>query len=130
LGIDIVVDFRGHRKKERELVTSLGMKYVPMHWNCPFPRDRTFARFLTLIHDNPGKKIFVHCRLGDDQAGTMIAAYRMAVQGWSAERAKEEMVMNGFSFVHRHFICIGLASYESHFPARFATKPEFEELRE
>jgi tyrosine-protein phosphatase SIW14 len=129
MGVQIVVDLRGDRDGERQEVTQLGMEYVSMHWQCSFPKDRTFADFLTLIRKSPGKKIFVHCRVGDDRTGMMIAAYRMAEEGWSAERAKKEMVDYGFGFAHRRLICPRLADYEENFPNRFATKPEFEELR-
>jgi hypothetical protein len=129
MGIQIVVDLRGNRKGERQEVTRLGMQYVPFHWQCSFPKDKIFAEFLTLIQKNPGKKIFVHCRVGDDRTGMMIAAYRMAYEGWSAKRAMEEMKKYGFSLTHRRLICPRLSEYEEHFPERFATKPEFEELR-
>lgn len=129
IGIQIVVDVRGDRRSERKEVTSLGMQYVPMHWECSFPKDRIFAQFLTLIRNNPGKKIFVHCRIGDDRTGMMIAAYRMAVEGWTPKRALEEMTNYGFSTTHKLVICPRLSEYEEHFPERFATKPEFEELR-
>lgn len=129
IGIQIVVDLRGDRDGERKKVTSLGMQYVPMHWQCSFPKDRIFAEFLTLIQKNPGKKIFVHCRVGDDRTGMMIAAYRMAYEGWTAKQAMVEMTKYGFSLVHRRLICPRLSEYEEHFPERFATKPEFEELR-
>src|SRR6266566_8331222 len=49
MGIGIVVDVRGSRKHERDVVTKLGMEYVPMPWHCPFPKDKIFARFLTLL---------------------------------------------------------------------------------
>jgi Dual specificity phosphatase, catalytic domain len=129
MGIQIVVDLRGDRDGERKEVTSLGMLYVPMHWQCSFPKDKIFARFLTLIRKNPGKKIFVHCRVGDDRTGMMIAAYRMAEEEWSPKQAMEEMTKYGFSLPHRRLICPRLSEYEEHFPERFATKPEFEELR-
>src|SRR6202166_5349249 len=129
MGVQIVVDLRGDRDGERKEVTSLGMQYVPMHWECSFPKDRTFADFLTLIRKNPGKKIFVHCRVGDDRTGMMIAAYRMAEEGWTAKQALDEMAKYGFSFAHRRLICPGLSEYEENFPEHFATKPEFEELR-
>jgi tyrosine-protein phosphatase SIW14 len=129
MGIQIVVDLRGDRDGERKKVTSLSMQYVPMHWECSFPKDRIFAEFLTLIQKNPGKKIFVHCRVGDDRTGMMIAAYRMADEGWTAKQAMEEMTKYGFSLVHKRLICPRLSEYEEHFPERFATKPEFEELR-
>ena len=129
LGIQIVVDLRGDRDGERKEVTDLDMEYVPMHWQCSFPNDRIFADFLTLIRKNPDKKIFVHCRVGDDRTGMMIAAYRMAEQGWTPKQAMEEMTKYGFSLVHRRAICPRLSEYEEHFPEHFATKPEFEELR-
>jgi tyrosine-protein phosphatase SIW14 len=129
MGIQIVVDLRGDRNNERKEVTSLGMEYVPMQWQCSFPKDKVFADFLTLIRKNPGKKIFVHCRVGDDRTGMMIAAYRMAEQGWTPKQAMEEMNKYGFNLLHRRLICPRLSEYEEHFPERFATKPEFEELR-
>ena len=127
-GINIVVDLRGTNKEERERANKLGMQYVAIPWHCPFPRDEAFARFLELIRQNPGKKVFVHCRLGDDRAGMTIAAYRMAEQGWSAQAAMKEMEAYGFSRSH-HFICPSLASYEASFPQRFSTSPAFSELR-
>jgi hypothetical protein len=129
MGVQIVVDLRGDRDGERKEVTSLDMQYVPMHWECSFPKDRIFADFLTLIRKNPGKKIFVHCRVGDDRTGMMIAAYRMAEEGWSPKQAMKEMTEYGFNLPHRRLICPRLSEYEEHFPERFATKPEFEELR-
>jgi len=128
MGVNIVVDLRGFDKGERERVDKLGMEYVAIPWHCPFPRDEAFARFLELIRQNPGKKVFVHCRLGDDRAGMTIAAYRMAEQGWTAQEAMKEMQAYGFSQSH-HFICPGLSSYEASFPRRFSSSPAFRELR-
>jgi protein-tyrosine phosphatase len=129
MGVQIVVDLRGDRDSERKEVTRLGMQYVPMPWQCSLPKDKIFADFLTLIRNNPGNKIFVHCRVGDDRTGMMIAAYRMVEQAWTAKQAMEEMTKYGFSLTHRRLICPRLSEYEEHFPERFATKPEFEELR-
>ena len=128
LGVNIVVDLRGSRQGEREQVNKLGMQYVAIPWHCPFPRDDAFARFLKLLRQNPGWKVFVHCRLGDDRAGMTIAAYRMAEQGWSAQEAMTEMEAYGFSLSH-HFICPSLSSYEASFPRRFSSSPAFRELR-
>jgi protein tyrosine phosphatase (PTP) superfamily phosphohydrolase (DUF442 family) len=131
MGIKIIVDGRGKspiREHEREIVRKLGMRYVTMPWHCPFPKDDVFARFLQLIRDNPDSKIFVHCNLGDDRVGMMIAAYRMAYQGWTADQAMQEMKCEGFSWSH-HLICPGLARYEKTFPYRLKTSPKFRLLR-
>ena len=129
MGVNIVVDLRGSRDSERKIVTHLGMQYVALSWQCSFPKDKTFAQFLPLLRKNRGKKIFVHCRLGDDRTAMMIASYRMAEEGWSAEKAEKEMEKFGFSFTHRRLICPGLSSYEEHFPQRFKTSPAFRDLR-
>lgn len=128
MGIDIVVDTRGNRtKSEGKEVRRHGMQYVAIPWHCPFPRDETFARFLRLMRDNPNKKVFVHCRLGDDRTGMMIAAYRMAAEGWTADEAMIEMREFGFNRAH-HFICPGLASYEKEFPEHLRRNPVFRGL--
>jgi tyrosine-protein phosphatase SIW14 len=128
MGVDIVVDARGERaKSEGKVVQRLGMHYVALPWHCPFPHDETFVRFLKLVKENPHKKIFVHCRLGDDRTGMMIAAYRMAAEGWSADEALREMQIFGFSRAH-HFICPSLAPYEQAFPRHLQSNPAFEGL--
>jgi len=128
IGIEIVVDMRGGRnKKEEAKAHKLGMQYVSIPWHCPFPRDKTFAKFLKLIRQNSQKKVFVHCRLGDDRTGMAVAAYRMAEEGWSADEAMNEMKEFGFAGMH-HVICPTLAHYEKTFPKRLKTSPAFKDL--
>lgn len=131
MGVDIVVDTRGGRSQtagEAKAVSELGMRYVAIPWHCPFPHDEVFVQFLKLLHDNAGKKVFVHCRLGDDRTGMMVAAYRMAEEGWSAEEAMQEMRHFGFTRAH-HFICPRLESYEQGFPQRMKENPAFDGVR-
>ena len=125
-GIDIVVDTRGDRTKtEGKEVNRLGMRYIAIPWHCPFPHDEVFASFLRVVRKNPGKKIFVHCRLGDDRTGMMVAAYRMADEGWTADEAMTEMRHFGFSRAH-HVICPTLASYERVFPKHLKSNRAFQ----
>jgi tyrosine-protein phosphatase SIW14 len=126
--IAIVVDLRGNRRAERDVVTTLGMQYVPIPWFCMRPKNIVIAQFLNLLRDNPGKKVFVHCNTGIDRTGMMVAAYRMAVEKWTAEAAMNEMQAFGFSRFHET-ICLGLSSYERRFPEEFASDPAFERLR-
>ena len=73
MGVSIVIDMRGSRSAhEQRAVEELGMEYVSIPWHCPFPSDDAFAKFLKVIEQNPGKKIFVHCRLGNDRTGMAI----------------------------------------------------------
>jgi protein tyrosine phosphatase (PTP) superfamily phosphohydrolase (DUF442 family) len=128
LGVNIVVDARGDRAdSEGKIVGKLGMTYLSIPWHCPFPHDDAIARFLKVIRDNPDKKVFVHCRLGDDRTGMMVASYRMAAQGWSSDEAMQEMKFFGFSTIH-HFICPSLATYEHNFPSHLESNPAFQGL--
>lgn len=124
MGFAIIVDGRELHWTERRKVTRLGMRYVPLHWFCLFPSDKIMAKFLAIIRENPHKKIFIHCRLGDDRVGMMIAAFRMADQHWTTEQAMKEMEANGFTPRH-HLICPRLAGYERNFPERYKTDPVF-----
>jgi tyrosine-protein phosphatase SIW14 len=129
MGVDIVVDGRGNRTdSEGKEVGKLGMQYVAIPWHCPRPNDDVFVRFLKVFQENPNKKVFVHCRLGEDRTGMMVAAYRMATQGWTPDEAMQEMHLFGFSSFH-HALCPGLASYERSFPERLESNPAFEGVR-
>jgi len=126
MGVNIVVDLRlSGKDKEKQNVTKAGMQFVSIPWHCMFPKDHVFAEFLKLLQENPDKKVFVHCRYGDDRTGMMIAAYRMAVQGWTPAEARKEMQKFGF---HRT-LCPSLVEYERKFPERLKKDPEFDALR-
>ena len=129
LGVGIIVNLRpGDHPAEEEEASRLGMRYVSIPWQCYHPNDAAIAGFLTVLRENPGKKIFVHCELGSDRTGMSIAAYRMSAQGWTAEEAMTEMQVFGFSSSH-HLTCRGLAGYEQAFPSAFKSHLEFLSLR-
>lgn len=128
LGIQLVVDTHANDQSEERDVKNLGMKYVAIPWHCPWPHDEVFAKFLKVVHDNKGKKIFVHCRLGDDRTGMMVAAYRIAEEGWTADEAMNEMRSFGFTRSH-HLICPSLAKYEREFPERLKDDAAFADER-
>jgi tyrosine-protein phosphatase SIW14 len=127
MGVQIVVDAT-RSTRDKAVVEKLGMTYVPLPWYCSFPSDKMIDQFVKIIRQNPGKKIFVHCRLGEDRTGMMVAAYRMADDGWTARQAMLEMHDFGYSRMH-HFTCPGLARYEKSFPHRLANDPAFDNLR-
>ena len=128
LGINVVIDTHANDESEERDARKLGMKYVAIPWHCPWPHDEVFAKFLKVVHDNKGKKIFVHCRLGDDRTGMMVAAYRMAEEGWTADEAMTEMRSFGFTRSH-HLICPSLARYEQSFPERLKNSEAFADER-
>jgi tyrosine-protein phosphatase SIW14 len=130
LGITTIVDLRGedHEKIawERKHAESLGMRFVniPVSGWAP-PTDEQVVQFLSLFRDNPGQKIFLHCRFGDDRTGVFTAVYRMAIEKWPAEQATREMYYFGFNgFWHP-----SMKSFVRDFPARLNSSSALAPLR-
>jgi protein tyrosine phosphatase (PTP) superfamily phosphohydrolase (DUF442 family) len=127
MGIDVVVDVRlSGKETEKRNVNQAGMQFIAIPWHCFFPKDKVFAEFLEVLRENRDKKIFVHCRYGDDRTGMMIAAYRMAVEYWTPAEAKKEMEKFGF----HHLVCPRLGPYEKDFPDHLRKGSAFKEWRE
>jgi tyrosine-protein phosphatase SIW14 len=126
MGIDVVIDLRlSGKDAEKKTVNKAGMQYVAIPWHCMFPKDRHVAKFLSVLDENKGKKIFVHCRYGDDRTGMMIAAYRMAEEGWTPQEARKEMEKFGF---HK-LVCLRLGPYEHDFPEHLKNSADFKQWR-
>ena len=122
LGIDIVVDLRhetGHIRGERRLVEAQGMRYVSIPWRgTDEPKVEQVAEFLSLLRDNPERRVFVHCRRGSERTGVMVACYRMSRDHWTPERALAEMQAFGFRSRFRH-----LTRFVREFPALLLRDP-------
>jgi protein-tyrosine phosphatase len=116
MGVNVVVNFRMEHDEttaEQREVENLGMKYVGIPWNGNgTPSSAQVLEFLDLVRNNPQVKIFVHCKRGADRTGTMIAAYRIAIQHESADDAIAEM--NRFHYAR--FWLPQLQRYVSAFP--------------
>lgn len=121
LGIDAIVDLRGAKggatDKERTRTKSMGIQLINIAGNgwSP-PQDEQIAQFLSLILEEPRKRIFVHCRFGSDRSGVFIAVYRMVFEGWTSEEALEEM----HAFHFKSFWHPAMKAYVRDFPARLA----------
>ena len=49
------------------------------------------------------KPVLIHCKYGSDRTGCIVAAYRMAVNGWSKQEAINEFINGGFGFHKRSY---------------------------
>jgi len=124
LGIEIVLDFRNEKDEiqtEQSHVESLGMRFVSLPWSSWHnPRREEVILFFSLLRENLGKKIFVHCEFGSDRTGLMIALYRLVIDHWTPDQAVEEMkAFNYHTLLYSH-----LARYVRAFPARLTGDPE------
>jgi protein tyrosine/serine phosphatase len=125
MGVEIVVNFRNEAKEtsdEKREVESLGMRYVGIPWSGrDNPSDALIVQFLDLVRTNPQTKIFVHCQRGADRTGTMVAAYRIAVQHQSVKDAVSEM----HSYHYDHFFLPQLERYVVSLPRLLHDDPLF-----
>ncbi|MBI2105108.1 MAG: tyrosine-protein phosphatase [Candidatus Omnitrophica bacterium] len=102
MGVKTIVNLRAQgkmrRAEERKLVESLGMRWVslPMrsYWR---PNDTQVQAFLELVADSSRQPVFIHCQKGEDRTGSLVAAYRIAQQGWTPERAYAEALTLGLA---------------------------------
>ncbi len=130
IGITTIVDLRGERQgtvaTERKRAEALGMHLVNIRasgWSPP--KDEELVQFFSLLQKQPKEKVYVHCWLGNDRTGVFVAAYRIAFEHWSAERALEEM----YFFRFKGFWHPSMKTYIRNFPAHFAESPAFAQFR-
>jgi len=127
LGVAIVVNFREDSKdKEKARVEAQGMTYIDIPWSSfDTPDNQQVAQFLQIVKDNPGKKVFFHCRRGAERTGVMTAAYRMAFDKWTPEQALDEMEQFKFrGLFFRH-----LKKYVRSFPQQLESDPLLQSFR-
>ena len=75
-----------------------GCKYEHIYLKAWHPEEEDVVRFLRIVTDPTRTPVLVHCHRGSDRTGTMVAIYRIVVQGWSKEAAIREMTEGGFGF--------------------------------
>jgi protein tyrosine phosphatase (PTP) superfamily phosphohydrolase (DUF442 family) len=130
LGITTIVDLRSEDREkvewERKHTESLGMRFVHISvdgWSPP--TDEQVVQFLSLLRDNPGQKVFMHCHFGEDRTGVFTAIYRIAFEKWSADQAIKEMYFFGFNGVWHP----SMKTFVRDFPARLNSSQAYAPLR-
>lgn len=112
-GVTDVLIFRerkkDHAESEKKELRSLGytneqIHYIPMRWrklaafqkNCE--QVITALKVISDVENNPNKKLYIHCTMGEDRTGMISGLYRILFQNWSAEKAyQQEMCKRGFA---------------------------------
>ncbi len=106
-GIKTVVNLRANHGDE-ELLEGTSLRYVRIAMNTWAPKEEDVAKFLKIATDATAQPMFVHCQHGADRTGTMVAAYRVVVQGWTKESAVREMTAGGSDIIPYGKCCRGL----------------------
>jgi len=96
-GVKTVVNLRAFHSDLDEL-KGIDLRYLPIPVKTWHPEEEAAVRFLREV-TNPGNApLLVHCQHGADRTGVMVALYRVAVQGWSKEKALKEMTEGPFGY--------------------------------
>lgn len=103
-GIKTVIDLtQDGREDEPGLVKQAGMAFyrIPLT-TTDRPSEAAIAQFLKIVNDAQNLPVYVHCQGGRHRTGAMTAVYRMTKDGWTADRAYQEMKQYKFEGFPSH----------------------------
>lgn len=97
MGIRTVINLRATHS-EKNAVEAAGMKLIEVPFSVlkdvKMEKVNNLIDMMVNLNNQP---VYVHCKLGQDRTGIVIAAYRMRVEGWSLKEAEAEMQLFGFN---------------------------------
>ena len=99
----------------RKAAKAAKLKYfhLPMHTSCR-PPELLLKRFLEIVTNKENQPVYVHCHYGIHRTGTLVAVYRMEVEGWDARKALAEARYFGFRRWHHPTLYDFIAEYRPH----------------
>lgn len=97
MGLKTIINLRSFHSDSGE-IGDTGLVYEHIYMKPWHPEEDEVVRFLKIVTDPKRTPVLVHCKHGADRTGTMVAVYRIAVQGWSKIEATREMTQGGFGF--------------------------------
>ncbi len=98
LGIRTVVSLRSFND-DRKVFAGHDIRLVRVPINTWSIDDAKVQRALLAIREAEKEgPVLIHCMHGADRTGVVAAAYRMAVQGWDKDSARQEMLRGGYGY--------------------------------
>lgn len=89
--------------EERAVAQKVGLQFISIPLDVfRSPNDQALHNFVDVVMKDEHRPIFVHCLHGRDRTGLMTALYRVACDGWTADKAYAEMVECGFDTGFTH----------------------------
>ena len=97
IGIRAVINLRAFHSDHAEVAGTalLNEELSVKTWHL---EDEDVVRVLRMLKDTARGPYLVHCQHGADRTGTMIAMYRIVIQGWSRGKTIDELVNGGYGF--------------------------------
>ncbi|GAC1375031.1 MAG: dual specificity protein phosphatase family protein [Aquirhabdus sp.] len=96
--IKTVLSLRAFHSDAHLMPSTSVLRSEQIRFNTWHPEHEDIVKFLRIVTTPELQPVLVHCQHGSDRTGTMIAIYRIVVEGWTKEQAKEEMVRGDFGF--------------------------------
>lgn len=103
IGIKTIINLRGTdemtRAEEAE-AKAAGLVYfnIPMP-GLSRPTHEQISRVMEIVGNQESGPVFIHCKRGSDRTGTVVAIYRIARDGWTADKALTEAKRFGLSWM-------------------------------
>ncbi len=102
MGVKTIIDLRGddeNAQKEKLWAENAGIKFVPVNLSNWFkPKTADIEQIIKQIDAAENEPVFVHCKRGADRTGTVVAAYRISHDNWTAKQANAEAKKIGFGW--------------------------------
>ena len=115
LGIKTILKLNADNQAESSWTANAGLVLETLVMsNVHSPTYEQVDAALAIINDTSKQPILVHCHLGHDRTGAVIAAYRVTVQGWSIDKAAAEAKTMGYSSPNFQDITTYLQGYVAH----------------
>lgn len=92
----------------------LNMRFIDYDLSVVFPpkKELVVSILTSMVLIEKMGKLYIHCRVGQDRTGYIMAAYRMTIQGWTYEEAIKEMYSLGFNRLRYFWWTWFLKKYE------------------
>ena len=96
--IKTVVSLRAFDDDVSLVPTASGLRLEQIRFKTWHPEDEDVVKFLRIATTPALQPVLVHCQHGSDRTGTMVAIYRITLEGWTKAQATDEMINGGFGF--------------------------------
>ena len=99
-GFKTIIDLENDAKAiatEKKEAKSDGVTFLNFEMSAEqTPDESEVQQILAALTDSSNFPVFVHCKLGEDRTGLIMALYRVEEQDWTPQAAYDEWVKDGF----------------------------------